>query len=325
MRRWTLLLAGAALWLFLAAIPALADGGPHVAATNSGVGASGLTADNCAGCHRAHTAQGAMLLITGRRSALCLTCHGAGATGATTNVMNGVQYYPVGASDPSHRVNDTTILGALRNGGFITARDRVQQRRPARIPVRVQRSSDREGAGCRRCRREHRPDPGRDVLAPRSRRRRWRRRLRLHVGQHRRDPRGDVQRDGQPRRDGRQHELWHAATTPTGTTPTASSTRSRPSVAGTGFAAATTGVPVTDAALPPVDRHAQLHRHPDHQRHRHAPREPGPPHTPTRPATTLHRRVPWNGTAAGTSSNDAPNGLSATFNGQINNWCSQCH
>ena len=26
MRRWTLLLAGAALWLFLAAIPALADG-----------------------------------------------------------------------------------------------------------------------------------------------------------------------------------------------------------------------------------------------------------------------------------------------------------
>ena len=37
MRRWTLLLAGAALWLFLAAIPALADGGPHVAAANSGV------------------------------------------------------------------------------------------------------------------------------------------------------------------------------------------------------------------------------------------------------------------------------------------------
>ena len=72
MRRWTLLLAGAALWLFLAAIPALADGGPHVAATNSGAGASGLTADNCAGCHRAHTAQGAMLLITDE-SALCLT------------------------------------------------------------------------------------------------------------------------------------------------------------------------------------------------------------------------------------------------------------
>src|SRR5664279_934396 len=58
-RRLVLLLAGAALWLMLAALPTLADGGPHVANANSGV--STLTADSCAGCHRAHTAEGAYL------------------------------------------------------------------------------------------------------------------------------------------------------------------------------------------------------------------------------------------------------------------------
>ena len=59
MRRVALLFAGGALWLFLAAIPVLADGGPHVASINSGAG--GITADSCAGCHRAHTAQGCLL------------------------------------------------------------------------------------------------------------------------------------------------------------------------------------------------------------------------------------------------------------------------
>ena len=70
-RRLTLLLAGAALWLFLAAIPALADGGPHVASVNNG--SSSLTADSCAGCHRVHTAQGPMLLKTATEEALCLS------------------------------------------------------------------------------------------------------------------------------------------------------------------------------------------------------------------------------------------------------------
>ena len=115
MRRWTLLLAGAALWLFLAAIPALADGGPHVAAANSG--ASTLTADSCAGCHRAHTAQGALLINAPTEEELCLTCHGAAGTGATTDVMTGVQYTP-----GTTTVRGTTQLGALRNGGFDQAR-----------------------------------------------------------------------------------------------------------------------------------------------------------------------------------------------------------
>ena len=96
MRRWTLLIAGAALWLFLAAVPALADGGPHVASVNSG--SSTLTADSCAGCHRAHTAQGPMLLNAVDEEALCLSCHGATGTGAATDVVRGLQY----AAPPTH-------------------------------------------------------------------------------------------------------------------------------------------------------------------------------------------------------------------------------
>jgi predicted CXXCH cytochrome family protein len=115
-RRWTLLLAGAALWLFLAAIPALADGGPHVAAANSGV--STLTADGCAGCHRAHTAQGPLLLAASNEEALCLSCHGATGTGAATNVELGVQYTAANDGTPT----DNAVLGALRGGGFIEAR-----------------------------------------------------------------------------------------------------------------------------------------------------------------------------------------------------------
>ena len=92
MRRWSLLFAGGLLWLFLAAVPALADGGPHVSAVNSGT--STLTADSCAGCHRAHTAQGEFLLAAQSEEALCLSCHGSAGTGATTNVEWGIQYVP---------------------------------------------------------------------------------------------------------------------------------------------------------------------------------------------------------------------------------------
>lgn len=119
MKRWTLLLAGAALWLFLAALPALADGGPHVASVNNGTGAGGLTADSCAGCHRAHTGQTDRLLNQPTETALCLVCHGAGSTGATTNVVNGVQFVP--ATNPLYRNASGVILGALRDGGFVTA------------------------------------------------------------------------------------------------------------------------------------------------------------------------------------------------------------
>jgi predicted CXXCH cytochrome family protein len=110
-----LLIAAGSLWLFLAAVPALADGGPHVASANSGV--SSLTADGCAGCHRAHTAQGPLLLIATSEEELCLSCHGSAGTGATTDVMTGVQYRI--AVDGTRT---GTVLGALRGGGFDQAR-----------------------------------------------------------------------------------------------------------------------------------------------------------------------------------------------------------
>jgi predicted CXXCH cytochrome family protein len=102
-------------WLFLAAAPVFADGGPHVSAANSGV--STLAADGCAGCHRAHTAQGEMIINAPSEEALCLTCHGAASTGASTDVMTGIQY-SIGAGG----LRGGTQLGALRGGGFDQAR-----------------------------------------------------------------------------------------------------------------------------------------------------------------------------------------------------------
>ena len=79
LKRLMLLIAAGSLWLFLAAVPVFADGGPHVAANNSGV--NGINADGCAGCHRAHRAQGEPLLLAASETALCLTCHGATGLG----------------------------------------------------------------------------------------------------------------------------------------------------------------------------------------------------------------------------------------------------
>ena len=115
MRKLTLLLAAGSLWLFLAAVPVFADGGPHVSSANSGV--STLAADGCAGCHRAHTAQGEMLLNAATEEELCLTCHGAASTGATTDVMTGIQY-----ALAANGLRSGTQLGALRGGGFDQAR-----------------------------------------------------------------------------------------------------------------------------------------------------------------------------------------------------------
>ena len=109
----SMLLASA--WLLLAALPVLADGGPHVASGNSGV--TGLAADGCAGCHRAHTAQGEMLLAESDPEELCLSCHGAAGAGATTDVATGIQY-ALGTGD----VRGDTAAGALRSGGFVEAR-----------------------------------------------------------------------------------------------------------------------------------------------------------------------------------------------------------
>jgi predicted CXXCH cytochrome family protein len=115
-KKLMLLIAAGSLWLFLAAIPVLADGGPHLSQVNSG--SASLTADSCAGCHRIHTAKSSdgMLLRTNGIDELCLECHGAGGTGATANVEDGIQWVPTGSGARS-----TTQLGALRNGGFKNA------------------------------------------------------------------------------------------------------------------------------------------------------------------------------------------------------------
>ena len=95
-----------------------------MASVNSGV--AGVNADSCAGCHRAHTANGPMLLQAASEEELCLSLGGAASTGATTDVETGVQYVPA-VDDPATAANEAgtrsgTQLGALRGGGFEEAR-----------------------------------------------------------------------------------------------------------------------------------------------------------------------------------------------------------
>jgi predicted CXXCH cytochrome family protein len=111
-------------WLMLAAAPAFADAGPHVKDANSGLAT--LAADSCAGCHRAHTAAGPLLLTAPSEEAMCLSCHGAEGLGATTNVEDGVQY-AVGNDGEG----GVPVAGALRSGGFVNAR--IGSATPTRI------------------------------------------------------------------------------------------------------------------------------------------------------------------------------------------------
>lgn len=324
LRRLALLLAVGALWLFLAALPALADGGPHVSAANSGV--STLTSDSCAGCHRAHTAQGELLLAAPSEEALCLSCHGAAGTGATTDVESGVQY----TLASSNQVRGNTVLGALRNGGFVDARidssdpTRVGYLRTAtdvsfRTKVSVLASGqpvtsahlDLDGAG--------------GVVATGIA---W----------------GNIA--GTP-------GVTFSATDNSGGTidEMSCATCHNPhgngnyrilnpipvpgTITGDTFAAPTTGITVTDAPLPPAG---------DTRNYTVIQTKGG---TGTLLASQvlalagytntmgdyLHRSVPWDPEVAydvypaptGTTANDAPNGAATTFNGQINQWCSQCH
>jgi predicted CXXCH cytochrome family protein len=125
-------------WLLFAALPASADGGPHVATANNG--SVTLTADSCAGCHRAHTAQGLYLIGATSVNELCLSCHGSSGAGATTDVALGIQFR--GANPvvgPTQDESDVTaVAGALRGGGFLEVRigagsDSAASSRPSRI------------------------------------------------------------------------------------------------------------------------------------------------------------------------------------------------
>ena len=108
-----LIMSGAALFLALvitcvSTSVAKANGGPH--------GDYSTTTDACAGCHRAHTAAGPRLLVQASEYALCMTCHGTAATGANTNVNDGV--YLVRGSSTTGVLNSTDN-GPLIAGGFV--------------------------------------------------------------------------------------------------------------------------------------------------------------------------------------------------------------
>jgi len=80
--KWIVLLFSATLFLvFVSVTNVRANAGPH----------GGYTAATaaCAGCHRAHTAAAAGLLVDSVPN-LCFTCHGSAATGADTNVTDGL-------------------------------------------------------------------------------------------------------------------------------------------------------------------------------------------------------------------------------------------
>jgi predicted CXXCH cytochrome family protein len=96
--RLLIALATATAAMVLTAVSAYADAGPH--------GGFGTTSDACSGCHRAHTATAARLLKSSSSYAMCTSCHGSTAGGATTNVLDGVL---MGTTTP------------LKGGGFVNA------------------------------------------------------------------------------------------------------------------------------------------------------------------------------------------------------------
>lgn len=96
-----------ALFIALAGM-ASADNGPHG-------GFNSPTTDSCAGCHRAHTATAQKLLSVSTAN-LCESCHGSAATGADTNVWDGVYVQRDATTEnPAEGVPNR----GLRAGGFV--------------------------------------------------------------------------------------------------------------------------------------------------------------------------------------------------------------
>jgi len=304
-RRWTLLVAGAALWLFLAAVPALADGGPHVAANNSGV-SGGLTADSCAGCHRAHTAQGLFLLTQEEGPALCLACHGTNGFGATTDVESGLQYTPAGASGTGRG----TALGALRAGGFRWARiasgsavrlgylSGTNVRQLAKVPVGAMQPSTSAhlpivngeisvGTGTAW---GNGPDSATPYAGPSV--------TMDCVSCH--NPHGNGQ-----------YRILNTLPEPAAVSPDV-------------FISAAAAAPVTDAALPAAGdarNYTVIQNNPSTGTLLAS--QVAALALPDTAGDYFRRRVPWNGTSG--TANDGPNGLPLTFTTEISTWCLTCH
>lgn len=303
MRRLALLIFGSALCLLLSAAPTLADGGPHTATVNSGT--TGISADSCAGCHRAHTAQGELLLVE-EEPALCLTCHGATGTGATTDVMNGIQY---SVSNDPLAVRGNAVLGALRSGGF--AKARIDSGNAARLAYT-------SGSSVRQLGMVPVLGTGQDVTS-----------THMNVDAPELGTAwGNGSFSGSPNPGGTTMLTCTGCHNPHGNGQYRM-LNPIPTAANGTMAAAATAANVDDAPLPV----------PGDARNYTVIQKKG---TEGNNATYLlyasqigsyaetvgdyfHRRVPWNATATGTYANDAPNGKPTTFDGQINAWCSQCH
>jgi predicted CXXCH cytochrome family protein len=279
-----------------------------VAATNSGVG--GLTADGCAGCHRAHTAKGLYLLKDEEGPALCLTCHGTTGVGATTDVETGQQYKPDGTTGTGRGVS----LGALRSGGFVQARiasgsavrvaylSGTEVRQLAKVPVGAATNVTSAhlpiingkvsvGTGVAW---GNGPDASTGSNAGPS--------VTMDcVSCH--NPHGNGQ-----------YRILNPLPQPN------LAVAGGPDV----FVPAGAAAPVTDAALPPAGD----------ARNYTVIQTNGGTGTllasqvyalalPSTAGDYFRRKVPWNGTTG--TANDAPNGISATFTTQISTWCLTCH
>ena len=102
---------------------------------NPHLGTFSSTADECAACHRAHTAKAPKLLKDGpTQKDFCFSCHKNGI-GAYTDVANGV-YYGIADGDTNH---------GLRGGGFENAKMDIMLNGNPQISTAT--SSHRMGAG----------------------------------------------------------------------------------------------------------------------------------------------------------------------------------
>lgn len=113
MKKLVLVTIVAFVLLFAMVGIASANGGPH--------GGYTATTDACAGCHRAHTASGAKLLVANDTTSLCKSCHGTTGAGANTNVDDGL--YLSSRDDAAANGNvgagNTPDNATLLGGGFL--------------------------------------------------------------------------------------------------------------------------------------------------------------------------------------------------------------
>ena len=113
MKRFLFLGVGSALLFTMGGMgSAQADNGPHSITTGIANGTavtmvSQVGADQCANCHRAHTAQTSTLTLQAQ-PALCLNCHDG--NGSSLDVVDGKSNGLTGQ-----------VAGALRGGGFTNA------------------------------------------------------------------------------------------------------------------------------------------------------------------------------------------------------------